>query len=91
MDTLNDAYLEVDMTGSAGYVPDVPGCYHGLTVCGISFADGHAEGHKWQTGALRIAPAPPHGYLDPLAPLPRGVTIGNVDWKWFTQHSSAKQ
>src|ERR1035438_6288802 len=88
MNTLNDGFLQVDMTGSAGYFPDCPGCYHGLTVCGFSFADGHAEAHKWQTGVLRIPPAPPHGFGDPSAPLPKGVTIANEDWRWFTHHAS---
>jgi prepilin-type processing-associated H-X9-DG protein len=31
---------------------DIPGSYHG-GACGIAFADGHSEVHKWLGGALK--------------------------------------
>jgi prepilin-type N-terminal cleavage/methylation domain-containing protein len=89
MYTLNDGFLQVDMLGTVGYFPDMPGAYHGWSVCGFSFADGHAEAHKWQTPALKIPVAFGIGYGS-TSPI-RGVTIGNTDWRWFTAHASAKQ
>jgi hypothetical protein len=86
--TLNDAYLQVDMTGSAGYFPDLPGCYHGWSICGFSFADGHAEAHKWQTPVLKIPVVYGKGYPS-TTPL-HGATIVNADWVWFTHHASVK-
>lgn len=87
--TLNDAYLQVDMAGSAGYFPDVPGCYHGWAVCGFSFADGHAEAHKWQTPVLKVPVVAGQGY--PTTPPIHGATLANADWIWLTHHASAKQ
>jgi hypothetical protein len=47
---------------------------------GISYADGHAEIHKWQTTTLLNAKS-----HDPQ------VVGGknNVDWIWFSQHAAA--
>ena len=88
MSTMNDGYLQIDMTGNSGYFPDVPGAYHGMRVCGFSFADGHAEAHKWQTPALRLPTIQGKGY-NTGGPLPVGVNKSNADWIWFTQHASA--
>jgi len=75
--SINDGYLEVD-THDGGF-PDVPAAYHNNGV-GLSFADGHAEIHKWQTTALLNAkshsPSVPGGK-------------DNVDWMWFSQHTAA--
>lgn len=50
-DSINDAALAVYMpqnpSDTTGWI-DVPGAIHGGTSCGFSFADGHAEIHKWQ-------------------------------------------
>ncbi len=51
MRTMNDGYLENDL--KAGTFPDCPGSYH-IWNCGMSFADGHAEMHKWLTAVLKI-------------------------------------
>jgi len=77
MYTINDAYLEIDSHG--GSFPDVPAAYHN-NGCGFSFADGHAQIHKWQTTSLLSA----KGHNPPVF----GGTA-NVDWIWFTQHSTA--
>jgi prepilin-type N-terminal cleavage/methylation domain-containing protein len=74
-------------TGTATF-PDVPGCYH-KTSCGVSYADGHAEVHKWLTGVLKI----PVSYNMPGYGA-AGLTAGgvppspkvNADWLWFTSH-----
>jgi len=73
--TINDGYLEIDSHG--GSFPDVPAAYHDNGL-GISFADGHAQIHKWQTTLLKNAKT-------------HSVSAGtaNVDWIWFSQHAAA--
>lgn len=78
--TLNDGYLQVKLT-TAGSFPDVPASYLD-NGCGFSFADGHAEIHKWQGTGLLI----------PVVP---GVRFSNLitsgtdpDWNWLTSRSS---
>jgi len=73
--TINDGYLEID--SHEGGFPDVPGAYHNNAM-GVSFADGHAQIHKWQTTLLLNAKG-------------HSVTGGkvNVDWIWFSQHAAA--
>jgi prepilin-type processing-associated H-X9-DG protein len=48
-DSINDAAFAVQMPTSTRntYFIDVPGKIHGGTACAFSFADGHAEIHKW--------------------------------------------
>jgi hypothetical protein len=98
-----DGYLQVNnayganagtYSGQASF-PDVPGSYHRWG-CGMSFADGHAEIHKWTTARLKIPvtknmPNPP-GYTASVG-LSVGNTIGAqaVDWQWFTSHCAAHQ
>ena len=89
MSTLNDAYLQIDAAGTSGFFPDVPGAYHAASVCGFSFADGHAEAHKWQTSALKIPTVSGKGY-GTGGQLPVGVTAANADWRWFTTHATVK-
>jgi prepilin-type N-terminal cleavage/methylation domain-containing protein len=55
-------------------------------LCGCSFADGHAELHKWATTALTSIPVgPPKVVHNPQVP---GATK-NPDWIWFSQHTAA--
>jgi prepilin-type N-terminal cleavage/methylation domain-containing protein/prepilin-type processing-associated H-X9-DG protein len=75
--SIQDGYLEVD-THNGGF-PDVPAAYHDNGL-GLSFADGHAEIHKWQTTALLHA----KGHSPQV---PGGKD--NVDWIWFSQHTAA--
>jgi prepilin-type N-terminal cleavage/methylation domain-containing protein/prepilin-type processing-associated H-X9-DG protein len=46
-DSIGDAFFGVDMTSTSGTITDRPASYHG-GACGILFADGHAEIHKWR-------------------------------------------
>jgi len=80
-DSLQDGYLEVDSIN--GGFPDVPAAYLD-GACGLSFADGHVEVHKWQTSALTSIPvASPKVVHNPQVP---GGTK-NADWLWFSLHS----
>jgi hypothetical protein len=73
--SINDGYLEID--SHDGGFPDVPGAYHDNGL-GISFSDGHALIHKWQTQLLKDAKG-------------HSVSGGkvNLDWIWFSQHAAA--
>lgn len=78
-----DGYLEVDSSG--GTFSDIPGSNHKWN-CGMSFADGHSEMHKWITPTLRIPVVANAAAIS-------GVSAGtlNTDWYWFTTHCSGTQ
>jgi prepilin-type N-terminal cleavage/methylation domain-containing protein len=81
MCSMNDGYLQVN--NGMPVFPDVPGSYH-IWATGISFADGHAELHKWLTPVLKI----PVKFGYNAASI--GTGINNPDWVWFSQHTSFK-
>ncbi|HVU27463.1 MAG TPA: prepilin-type N-terminal cleavage/methylation domain-containing protein [Verrucomicrobiae bacterium] len=77
--TINDGYLQIASQPFTPSFPDVPAAYLG-NACAFSFADGHAEVHKWMTSVLLSA----KGASPPL--------VGgqyNADWVWFTQHAAS--
>ena len=86
MCSMNDGYLQVNAANSGGAAtfPDIPGSYHRWS-CGFSFADGHAEIHKWMTPILKI----PVVYKFTENNLLAGPK--NADWVWFTQHATSKK
>lgn len=49
-DSINDAFFVTDP--AVNYWQDTPASYHN-GACGFSFADGHAEVHKWLSGASK--------------------------------------
>ena len=49
-DSINDAFFIVDINASQW--GDLPASYHN-GACGFSFADGHAEVHKWQSATSK--------------------------------------
>jgi prepilin-type processing-associated H-X9-DG protein len=83
MFSLNDGYLQVGASSPA--FPDIPAAYH-AGGCGFSFADGHAEIHRWQGPNLIAVPYaydvtgsyPPTSSMDP-------------DWQWLIQHAACHQ
>jgi prepilin-type N-terminal cleavage/methylation domain-containing protein len=81
MCSMNDGYLQVN-NGSATF-PDVPGSYH-VWSCGFSFADGHAELHKWVTPVLKI----PVKFNYTTASI--STVSVNADWQWFSQRTTCK-
>jgi len=96
MCSLNDGYMQVNnaygatagtYSGSATF-PDVPGSYHKWG-CGMSFADGHSEIHKWVTAALKIPVVYGQTQNNVVAGNPSGSTA--VDWQWFTSHCAGRQ
>jgi prepilin-type processing-associated H-X9-DG protein len=78
--SLDDGYLQLSL--NSAYYPNVPASYL-EGGCGFSFADGHAEIHKWRSRFL-------------LVPVMKNVTFpsgaqssgSDLDWIWLKQHSS---
>lgn len=82
-DSINDGYLQVDSMD--GGFPDIPAAYL-AGCCGLSFADGHSEMHKWQTTTLTSILVQ-SGKVEHSPPVSGGTA--NLDWIWFAQHSAA--
>jgi prepilin-type N-terminal cleavage/methylation domain-containing protein/prepilin-type processing-associated H-X9-DG protein len=78
--SINDGFLQVKLTSQV-YI-DIPGSNHD-GVGGVSFADGHVEGHRWQTTyAVRKGTR-----YNSAA----GVACGPNDLKWMQEHASRPQ
>jgi prepilin-type N-terminal cleavage/methylation domain-containing protein/prepilin-type processing-associated H-X9-DG protein len=85
-DTINDPMMAVEtrLTGAAAEWVDRPASYHG-GACGISFADGHSEIHKWtdSRSIFRITGHAAGGSFSPIA------SPNNPDIAWLQQRTSA--
>jgi prepilin-type processing-associated H-X9-DG protein len=77
--TMNDGVPD-----AAIYMIDVPASYHN-GAGGLSFADGHAEIHKWLDARTRqpITGLYMHSSVQP--------TPGNVDMRYLSDHASIRQ
>lgn len=87
---INNAYGATAGTysGQATF-EDIPGAYHKWG-CGMCFADGHSEIHKWLDSQLKIAVTanmPYNGII--TIGNPSGPTAG--DWQWFTSRCAAHE
>ena len=81
-DSINDGYFVVEMDGypnlASTQLIDYPASYHG-NAGGFSFADGHAEIHKWKDSRT----------MPPLSNnLSRQNSPNNRDVLWMQDHSS---
>jgi prepilin-type N-terminal cleavage/methylation domain-containing protein/prepilin-type processing-associated H-X9-DG protein len=77
--SINDAQFAVSMALATGWI-DVPGSYHNFA-CGIAFADGHSEIHKWTDPRTAVgARISQHGSRDQ----PR-----NADILWLQKRTSS--
>jgi len=56
---------------------DVPASYHN-GACGIAFADGHSEIHKWMGSAVKITKGQPANGIDCS-----GDSLSLVDLRWL--------
>ncbi len=85
MYSMNDGFLQVDCNNPD--FPDVPAAYlKGRNE--FSFADGHVELRKWQTGCLVNVPYKyGTGYPQQSVTASPGGK-GNLDWVWFTSHAT---
>ncbi len=84
-DSINDGYF-VNRAYATNWV-DLPASYHN-GAASFSFADGHAEMHRWKY-ALTRQPARPNG-LVPLLPLAFPADEDD-DFDWVTDHMSVEQ
>ena len=77
-DSINDGYFTVQMDGypdpSTTRIVDFPASYHNAA-CGIAFADGHSEIHKWRDGRTM----PPLGTILTL----NIASPNNADIRWL--------
>ena len=85
MDSINDGFFVIWMPGypnmSTTKMVDFPASYHN-NAAGFSFADGHAEIHKWLD--KRTTPAVRHnGNIALNVPQPN-----NLDVKWMQDHTT---
>ncbi|HEV2437351.1 MAG TPA: type II secretion system protein [Verrucomicrobiae bacterium] len=83
-DSIDDGILYVDPRASngTGSLIELPSNYLG-DACGVSFADGHAEVHKWQTSAFQV----PVTY----SKIPTVTYTGNADLAWLAQRTPSGQ
>jgi len=77
VDILNDGWFWSPNYGSPWSVRDVPQFAHGGSMTVFSFADGHAETHKWLTAFFKTAAS-------------TDSSIGNGDVAWLLRHCTAK-
>ncbi|EEF60851.1 type II secretion system protein [Pedosphaera parvula] len=81
-DSIEDGWFQINNDAAQSW-GNVPGSYHGGT-CGFSFADGHAEQHKWQTPNILIPVRKTASTLGNVPVTPQH----NVDWTWFFQRAA---
>lgn len=87
-DSINNGAFGVMMSDASrpgqAKIFDYPASYHN-DACGLSFADGHAETHKWRDPRTKPKPK----YSNTLA---LGVpSPGNLDMIWLSEHASARK
>jgi prepilin-type N-terminal cleavage/methylation domain-containing protein len=80
--SLNDAGLAVGMVSPVWI--DWPGTYHNMA-CGIAFADGHSEIHKWIESTTKVRLINGVGQVGQL-----NVSATPKDWQWLSQRTSAR-
>ncbi|MBM3821817.1 MAG: type II secretion system protein [Verrucomicrobia bacterium] len=76
-DTINDAFFIADHNGSQW--GDVPASYHN-GACGFSFADGHAEIHKWLSAASK------YKVKYSSVPVRNFDAAGKLDMAWYKEN-----
>ena len=86
-DSINDARFAVNMTGTDGadgtVMVDIPASYHNGST-GITFADGHAEIHRWLDGRTKPRITGKSGVPPPVTQSPP-----NPDVSWLQMRTSA--
>jgi prepilin-type N-terminal cleavage/methylation domain-containing protein/prepilin-type processing-associated H-X9-DG protein len=79
-DSINDAFFTVGHSPDPTSWGDIPSSFHN-GACGFSFADGHAEVHKWKSGTS-IYPVKYTFYTIPFDAVGR-----NIDLQWYNDHT----
>jgi prepilin-type N-terminal cleavage/methylation domain-containing protein len=83
MCTMDDAYLQIGPNPS--YIPNAPANYHLNGAC-PSFADGHAEPHRW---VGKVLPNLPYKYNTRATPTDVGGPPSDPDWIWIREHAGS--
>ena len=86
--SINDGYY-LNTSGNAGGWGDAPATYHD-GACGISFADGHSEIHKWRGAWLQyptIRQIPNRNYSGG----PPFDATGHQDFNWLWERTSVRR
>jgi len=88
MYTLNDGFLQMGLN-SLDY-PDVPAAYHGGNGNSFTFADGHAELHKWLWVGTYFAGLKtcPYAYNVHSSSHWQSSAL-DMDWKWLKDRTSS--
>jgi prepilin-type N-terminal cleavage/methylation domain-containing protein/prepilin-type processing-associated H-X9-DG protein len=80
-DRINDGFFQNDPDSTSKW-GDPPATYH-AGAGGMSFADGHAEIHKWQSGALKVPVT-----LTPMSNPPDFDAAGLQDYRWLMERTA---
>ena len=81
-DSINDAGFFAPRIGA--WI-DLPANYHN-GACGVAFADGHSEIHKWKASVLRVKVR----LITFDGTVPGGVTVTDPDVLWLRQRTQRK-
>jgi prepilin-type N-terminal cleavage/methylation domain-containing protein/prepilin-type processing-associated H-X9-DG protein len=85
-DSINDGWMDNDPSiGTVSFWGDCPASYHNGS-CSLSFADGHAESHRWLSSATRF-PVSTTSYHPP------NFTVANngyTDFQWMADRYAIK-
>jgi prepilin-type processing-associated H-X9-DG protein len=82
-DSIDDGEFAIDMV--ANQIVNFPAGYHGGSG-GVTFADGHAEIHRWRSPELQ---APQQG-IQTVKHEFTTVAANNVDLVWLRTHATAR-
>lgn len=80
-DSIDDCYLGVEMNQER--FGNMPASYHNGS-CGFSFADGHAEIHRWRDKRT-MPPIKPPNYVGNIS------APGSVDIRWLQERTTVKR
>jgi prepilin-type processing-associated H-X9-DG protein len=80
-DSIDDGEFALDMV--TDQIANVPSDYHG-GAGGVTFADGHAEIHRWRSGVLQTAQQSVENVKQQFIP----VAANNVDLLWLRAHGT---
>jgi len=87
-DSINDGLFQTDPTPTARAWNDLPATYHD-GACGFSFADGHAEIHKFRSGLCTILPVLYSSFQGARAvPFSQDPGNGPQDGQWVATRAS---
>ena len=86
-DSIDDCILYISPTyaNGNGLFTELPAGLHGGK-CGMSFADGHAEMHKW----TKAPPLQPVIFDNKVGVTVQVLVVNNADLAWLAQHTPAQ-